>query len=84
MSAAGSGAAGSDAVETALCPTARATATAAARADVVRVARNAAVKVTQRGPFSASGLEIACMARVIEMLLRDAFDDEHGTMEAAR
>jgi len=45
-------------------------------ADAVRVAVAAAAKVSQRGPMSASALEIACMARVIEMLLRDAFDEE--------
>ena len=73
--AAGSDAAGSEAAETALRPAARASsAAAAARADAVQVAVNAAVKVSQRGPMSASGLEIAAMARVIETLLRDAFD----------
>ena len=44
-------------------------------ADAVRVAVAAAAKVSQRGPMSASALEIACMARVIEALLRDAFDE---------
>ena len=44
-------------------------------AQAVRVAVAAAVKVSQRGPMSVGSREIAAMARVIDALLRDAFDD---------
>jgi len=44
-------------------------------AEAVRIAVAAAAKVSQRGPMSVGSREIACMARVIEALLRDAFDD---------
>ena len=45
-------------------------------AEAVRVAVAAAAKVGQRGPMSVGSREISCMARVIETLLRDAFDEE--------
>ena len=45
-------------------------------AEAVRVAVAAAAKVSQRGPMSVGAREIAAMARVIETLLRDAFDEE--------
>jgi len=44
-------------------------------AQAVRVAVAAAVKVSQRGPMSVGSREIAAMARVIDALLRDAFDE---------
>ena len=44
-------------------------------AQAVRVAVAAAAKVSQRGPMSVGSREIAAMARVIDALLRDAFDE---------
>lgn len=57
------------------CPTAREMASVAAKADAVRIAVRAAVKVIQRGPMSVSSGEIGAMARLIETLMHDAFGE---------
>jgi len=44
-------------------------------AEAVRIAVAVAAKVSQRGPMSVGSREIAAMARVIDALLRDAFDE---------